>query len=72
MHLHFRGPLRASDAAVRQVTDWTPALPATAMLNQGDQDRRTYNETVSLFRFQPELYLFYRGRSMEYNVTDSL
>ena len=55
MHLHFRGPLRASDVAVRQVTDWTPALPATAMLNQGDQDRRTYNETVSLFRFQPEL-----------------
>ena len=42
------------------------------MLNQWDQDRSAYNETVSLFRFQSELCLFYRGKSMEYNVTDSL
>ena len=65
-------PFRASDVAVSRVTDWPAVLPATLMLNQWDQDRPIYNETVSLFRFQPELCWFYRGRCMEYNVSDSL
>ena len=65
-------PFRASDVSVRRATDWPAVLPATLMLNQWNQDRPTYNETVSLFRFQPELCWFYRGRRMEYNVSYSL
>ena len=49
------GPFRASDVIVRQGTDWPPVLPATLVLNQWNQDKSAYTETVPLFRFQPEL-----------------